>query len=437
MDPEEIIKRVSDLRLSTEARARTVTLTATETARGEDRAAKLIMGKIFAERQVNRENLKAQLPRILRIRGSFEVEIVGHNLFTLSLDLESDRSRVLTEGPWHFFQDLMLFKKVSSMQTATNIEFDEITMWVQCHNVPLVCMDPLIIRRVGEKIGQVLEVDTDGGDSCVGRFARVKVCRSLHEPLVRCVPISMEGVDQEVLILILYEKLPESFCFACGKIGHHMRSCAADMRVKADPPFGNWLRAGRGIDYRRPRDLSRNSARPSAAAPRSGENMQMTYSDSRAPCGEDVVPASHSTPVAMPSPNITNIPDQMEISPESVDGQKQLMTLEVIEEVSDVVLPTTLVDGGDRGKSVVTEEESQPSRKAISRKWRREARVGRVIKPDISQQVGGKRDSHTLERDDLVEPSLKQRRVTDGLIAGTASCISLSAETAEQSRRPL
>lgn len=75
---------------------------------------------------------------------------MGLNLFVISFALESDKRVALEEGPWHFFQDLMILKQTKPMQTPMEVEFKDITMWIQCHNVPFECMNPLIIKRIGE-----------------------------------------------------------------------------------------------------------------------------------------------------------------------------------------------------------------------------------------------------------------------------------------------
>lgn len=106
--------------------------------------------KNFARKALNSETIKANLPRILRSRGMTEVEIVGHNLFIISFSLDVDKTKALEEGPWHFFQDLMTLKQTKVMQTPFDVSFEDINIWVQCHNVPISCMEPNIIRRIEE-----------------------------------------------------------------------------------------------------------------------------------------------------------------------------------------------------------------------------------------------------------------------------------------------
>lgn len=250
MDAEEIAKLVEGLRVSTAAREKVVMITEEESVRGQKRLERVVVGKIFSKRSVNRETLRSNLSKILRARGSTEIEMVGHNLFVISFTLEADKRVALEDGPWHFFQELMVLKQTLPMQTLMEVLFDDISIWVQCHNVPIECMDPLIIRRIGEKVGRVEEVDVGEGGLCMGKFARIRVTRRIEDPLVRCVPLVHEVLQKEVLVLLQYERLSE-FCFVCGRVGHISPDCRDETVDRKVFKYDSWLRAGRSFVGRR------------------------------------------------------------------------------------------------------------------------------------------------------------------------------------------
>lgn len=87
------------------------------------------------------------------------------------------------EGPWNFFKDLVIFKEPTGLQKPSETSFDELTVWVQLHNLPLAFMHPDIFRNIGEQIGVVVEVDTDEGNKCMEKFARIRITRKLSLPL--------------------------------------------------------------------------------------------------------------------------------------------------------------------------------------------------------------------------------------------------------------
>ncbi|KAK9185313.1 hypothetical protein WN943_025669 [Citrus x changshan-huyou] len=74
------------------------------------------------------------------------------------------------------------------------------------------------LRRLGNKIGEVIKIDYNMEDSKRGKFARLAVRVSLAKPLVS--QIKVNGQIQ----LVEYERLP-MICFSCGKYGHFTEEC--------------------------------------------------------------------------------------------------------------------------------------------------------------------------------------------------------------------
>lgn len=249
MDSDEIARRVEELKLSGGTTKAVVKISAELNKVGNDRVKRCLVGKIFSERSMNRDTIRNQLPRILNAKRNVEVEIVGDNLFLAVFTSEEDRRRALLEGPWHFFQSLMLFKAPLGMQNPSEVIFDEVEVWIQCHNLPVACMHPTYVRHIGEQLGRVLEIDIGEGGLCLGRFARVRVLRPLSRPLDKCVKIETDGVGEDILIILLYERLPD-FCFACGRIGHVAKFCEDEEADKSALAFGTSMKAGKVLEGR-------------------------------------------------------------------------------------------------------------------------------------------------------------------------------------------
>ncbi|KAH6766714.1 hypothetical protein C2S52_017697 [Perilla frutescens var. hirtella] len=94
-------------------------------------------------------------------------------------------------------------------------------------------MNPMVVRKIGEQVGMIEEIDVGKGGSCVGQFARVRVCRPLEKPLQRCVNVEDILFGESKLILLLYEKLL-NFCYAL--MGGAIPVARNDGRVVRDDP---------------------------------------------------------------------------------------------------------------------------------------------------------------------------------------------------------
>ena len=76
---------------------------------------------------------------------------------------------------------------------------------------------------LGETIGEVEEVDTDGGQMAWGRYLRVRVIINIKKPLKRGSKVTILGGDN-VIAVFKYEKLPD-FCYMCGCLDHQENDC--------------------------------------------------------------------------------------------------------------------------------------------------------------------------------------------------------------------
>lgn len=170
MDTDKIDRLVNDLKLSNDAKKWDVTITSLKAAQGKKRIEQVIVRKTFAKNIVNHETLRVNLPKVLRSREGVELEVVGHNIFVVSFSLAADKITALEKWPWHYFYDLLIIKKTDTMQTPMEVNFNEVALWVKCHNVPLACMEPRIIRRVWEKVGWLEDVDIGERELCVGKL---------------------------------------------------------------------------------------------------------------------------------------------------------------------------------------------------------------------------------------------------------------------------
>lgn len=91
-------------------------------------------------------------------------------------------------------------------------------------------------------------MDWDDGGSSLGQFARVRVFLNITRPLRKFIRIKTEWNEDDVIILLVYEKLPD-FGYACEMVGHTLRDCYDDSADRSSHEFGPWLRAATHIRW--------------------------------------------------------------------------------------------------------------------------------------------------------------------------------------------
>lgn len=142
-----------------------------------------------------------------------------------------------------FFKDLVIVKAPNGFQQAAKMVFDELPIWVQCHNLPLAYMHATILKNVGGRLGKVLEIEASEDGSCAGKLSQIRVMLDISKPLRQGIWIKQENfIDDwikqekfidEICIILLYERLPQ-FCYLCGCLGHVLRDCVNSIDDQKD-----------------------------------------------------------------------------------------------------------------------------------------------------------------------------------------------------------
>ncbi|KAK3183587.1 hypothetical protein Dsin_030873 [Dipteronia sinensis] len=144
----------------------------------------------------------------------------------------------------------------------SKLGFNRVEMWVQIHNIPIMCMNRKTAKWLAEQIGVVVMEIPANSKECWGTFMRVKVRIGISRPLKWWLRLKLDKSEDIVVVTLKYERLPE-FCFGCGKIGHGLRECIDDTaRTEAlegsGIRFSAWLRAPT-MDRQKPRSHSQEN----------------------------------------------------------------------------------------------------------------------------------------------------------------------------------
>ncbi|KAL5758730.1 hypothetical protein ACOSP7_021341 [Xanthoceras sorbifolium] len=203
-----------------------------------------LIGKIIANREINREAFRSIIPRIWKTKQEFSIELIGINTFVFQFKCPWDRKRVLEGGPWCFDKHLIVLREAKGLGKVSEVDFSLTPLWIQMHNLPLACMSKEAGIFLGNFVGSVVEVDTGSSGSYMGKYLRVRVEVDITKALRRGIRVLMGDPEEEVVVVLRYERLP-NFCYFCGIIGHLVRDCTCNTKgvEEAQYRFGVWMRA--------------------------------------------------------------------------------------------------------------------------------------------------------------------------------------------------
>lgn len=98
------------------------------------------------------------------------------------------------------------------------MEFDDLSIWVQCHNLPLAFLNKVRL----EKIGNIEDWDAGESEMLLGSTARIRIRIEIKNSLLQ--NIWVENAHEEVYVILAYERRP-NFFYGCEMIIHSIREC--------------------------------------------------------------------------------------------------------------------------------------------------------------------------------------------------------------------
>lgn len=169
MDPNEVTRLVEELKLTSQSDVEpALTIGSEVLKKGEECIGNCLVAKIFSPKAINRETFVTHIALILQSNNKIEVGFMADNTFLLDLKSTQDRMRAILEV-WNFFRNLIIFREPCGLQPPSMLNFDELSIWVQCYNLALILMHKEILEKMGSKIGIVEEIDTRENDLAMGR----------------------------------------------------------------------------------------------------------------------------------------------------------------------------------------------------------------------------------------------------------------------------
>lgn len=119
-----------------------------------------------------------------------------------------DKRRVL-EG--HLFdRHIFALQDFDGQTPPSRMNFNHSPIWIQIHDMLLVCMTKSVGSKIGDSIGKLESVDVANLGTGWRRYLRIRVNIDLMKPLERGRALHLD--DKVTWVSFKYEKLP-LFCF--------------------------------------------------------------------------------------------------------------------------------------------------------------------------------------------------------------------------------
>ncbi|CAA7032414.1 unnamed protein product [Microthlaspi erraticum] len=162
------------------------------------------------------------MPRFWKMEERVEGADLGMGRFQFDFDKEEDIVEVFKLEPFHF--DYWMISLVRWEPVVDPTYPSAIKFWVRMMGIPLHFWAEPTFRSIGEAIGEVIEVDIDGG--------RVRVCLDGYKPLIFETTVEFYGGD-ETVVTLRYERL-FGVCRECSSLCHDVTQCPVIQRAREE-----------------------------------------------------------------------------------------------------------------------------------------------------------------------------------------------------------
>jgi hypothetical protein len=144
-----------------------------------------LAAKFLTQRSLNVEAVACTFKPMWRTDQGFTIRDMGNNILVIVFDDEADRERVLQGEPWAYDKHLIVFQHIAQEEAIEEVNFNEISFWIQLHDLPIRKMNQESITLLATPLGVIKQVSEGDNATGNGQCLRIRVRLDITKPLCR------------------------------------------------------------------------------------------------------------------------------------------------------------------------------------------------------------------------------------------------------------
>lgn len=182
---------------------------------------------LICDRIVQAVGVLAQLRRIWSLIEVVSVKSLRGNLYSINFANKRSMEVAIEDSSFVVSNCCFSLRKWPEGVAIDEIDFTRMPIWIQIHRILIDLMSRQNAATIASRIGELVAVDDPFEDSSGGSFLRAHVIIDIDKPLIDRYWIPRKGRER-ICAFVKYENL-QDFRYACGRLGHTLKSCGKDV----------------------------------------------------------------------------------------------------------------------------------------------------------------------------------------------------------------
>ncbi|GAU32943.1 hypothetical protein TSUD_153600 [Trifolium subterraneum] len=128
--------------------------------------------------------MRDRLRAIWKLTGDMDVMDIGHGFFMVKFDLEADREKVISGGPWVIYDHCVAIRPWTTDFISSEVHINKTLVWIRFPSLGMEYYDESLLLALATAVGRPIKVDMHTLDASRGKFARVCIEIELDKPVV-------------------------------------------------------------------------------------------------------------------------------------------------------------------------------------------------------------------------------------------------------------
>nr|XP_025616198.1 uncharacterized protein LOC112708234 [Arachis hypogaea] len=158
-------------------------------------------------------------------------------------------------------------------ESVFEVDHDVMEFWIQVHGIPHDLMEKETGTVIGEMLGVLAEAEDPKVDGVLKRsYLRIRVSINITKALPTEFWLDRDEMPP-LWVFFKYERLPDSYCFNCGILGHEKKTCKNPTAMACWDPSKTRYSPGLGVNQNRPAPTMRGESSRQHGGKEEGEEQ--------------------------------------------------------------------------------------------------------------------------------------------------------------------